>query len=116
MFVCNQSTTISIVCNGRSELPVVFRSWIHLYNSNFIRFINSTHNSSSSTITFDKCTLEDEGEYICQAHSSETGFVLLSNTSTKIVVEGLYFSGNSNFLQSIRFCMNARLESGECST
>lgn len=91
MFVCNQSTTINIICYAKSELPVVhFRSWIHMYDRVFIRFIHGTQNSSTSTIKFDKCNFEDEGEYVCQAESSENGLVFLSNTSTNVVVKGWY--------------------------
>lgn len=88
-FVCNQSTTICIVCDARSELQIVhFGSWIHLYNAQIIRFVNGSNNSSSSTIIFDGCSFEDEGEYVCQAHSNENGLVFLSTTSTKVVVKG----------------------------
>lgn len=90
-FVCNQSTTICIVCNARNELEIVhFGSWIHLYNAEIIRFVNGSYNSSSSTIKFDGCSFQDEGEYVCQAHSNENGLVFHSNTSTKVDVKGRY--------------------------
>lgn len=90
-FVCNQSTTITVECNAKSELPVVhFRSWIHKYNKIFIRFINGTQHSSTSTIKFDTCNFDDEGEYVCQAETSENGLVFQSNTSTNVVVIGWY--------------------------
>lgn len=87
--MCNQSTTITIVCNATSELPFrQFGLWIHMYKNDFIRFVNGTQNSSTSTIELNKCNFEDGGEYVCQAHSRERGNVFWSNKSTNVAIKG----------------------------
>ncbi|CAC5378090.1 unnamed protein product [Mytilus coruscus] len=112
MFVCNQSTTITIVCNATSELPVKqFGLWVHLYKNDFIRFLNGTQNSSTSTIELDKCNLEDGGEYVCQAHSREKGNMFWSNASTIVAIKGPPYVGTADIFEEPVLTVSVKLYS-----
>ncbi|CAC5410053.1 unnamed protein product [Mytilus coruscus] len=88
-FTCNLHKTIELTCYASSELPVIyFESWVHSIDGYFIRQVNGNNNASTSTIYFDECNYEDEGEYLCQAWTTDHGLNLRNNISGRVVTKG----------------------------
>lgn len=88
-FTCNLYQAIGMTCSASSELPVIyFEPWVHSINGYFIRQVNGNNSANTSTIYFDACNYEDEGEYLCQAWTTDHGLNLRNNISGRVVTEG----------------------------
>lgn len=84
---CNKSSSVKIKCIAYSE-NVLFSSWMHSYNDQFIRNISGVHLNNGSTIAIHNCDFKDSGVYTCAAWHDVENESYWSNVTTYLTVYG----------------------------